>query len=305
MLIRDDVPTIADGQQRLATVTIILSHIRDRLQASGRGGSAVGIDSQYIQSIDIDTEEKLPILSLNLEDNDFFKRHIISPLQEPRQKSIAAPRASNRRLLRATKTIEDFFEAQMQQLPAEARVDRLLKWVSFIRNSANVIVVRVSDELGAYRIFETLNDRGLRAGQADLLKNFFFSQASQSRVTEAQNLWNNIGAVLETLGDDESDLLVTYIRHLWITENGPTKERVLAERVKQKIGGSEAAFDFLSTASNSCDDYVALWSHDHPKWENYLPETKKHVETIHRHLQVEQIRPLLFAVARSFQYRRS
>jgi hypothetical protein len=46
--------------------------------------------------------------------------------------------------------------------------------------------------------------------------------------------------------------------------------------------------------------YAALWSSRHPKWANYKPTTKNHVETIADHLQVDQIRPLLFAVARHF-----
>jgi len=32
------------------------------------------------------------------------------------------------------------------------------------------VVVTASDEVNAYRIFETLNDRGLKASQADILK---------------------------------------------------------------------------------------------------------------------------------------
>ena len=297
----DGIPTIADGQQRLATTTILLSRIRDRLRKAGRPRSAESVDAEFIQSIDRDTEEMIPRLTLNLEDNEFFVRHIIANDRvSENERDKQAVRASNRRLAKASKTIDEFLDSVLQNLPEAGRADHLLKWVKYLENSANIIVVRVSDELGAYRIFETLNDRGLRAGQADLLKNFFLSKAGKDRMAEAQNYWTGMGAALETLGDDDSDLLVTYIRHLWVTTNGPTKERELAEKIKKTVGGSVRALQFLTEASRSTLDYVALWSARHPKWNDYKPSTRRHIETIGHHLQVDQIRPLMFAVAKHF-----
>src|SRR5581483_7583352 len=70
-------PSIADGQQRTATTTILLARIRDRLHALGRDPSARSIDADFIRSVDRNTEAIRPHLKLNLEDNDFFTRRIL------------------------------------------------------------------------------------------------------------------------------------------------------------------------------------------------------------------------------------
>ncbi len=294
----DSVPTIADGQQRLATTTILLCRIRDRLSNIGRKVSAQSIDNEFIRSIDRDTEETIPRMTLNVEDNEFFVSNILPELNN-KIINKETSRSSNRRLAKSSMVIDEFLTSILGNLPEASHADHLLKWVNFIESKANIIVVRVNDDLGAYRIFETLNDRGLRASQADLLKNYFFSKAG-SRLTEAHSMWSSTGAALETLGEDDSDLLVTYIRHLWITKFGPTKERELAEKIKREIGGTVRAIEFLSEANNSTTNYVALWSPRHAKWEEYKPTTKHYIETISYHLQVDQIRPLLFAVAKHF-----
>lgn len=56
----------------------------------------------------------------------------------------------------------------------------------------------------------------------------------------------------------------------------------------------------LADAANGIQDYIALWSSRHPKWAGYSPSVRRSVETLADHLQVEQIRPLLFAVSRHF-----
>jgi len=157
--------------------------------------------------------------------------------------------------------------------------------------------VRVPDEIGAYRIFETLNDRGLRASQADILKNYLFSKSGR-RLPEAQAMWNAITTAIEALGGDENDRLVTYIRHLWITTHGPTKDRELAAQIKDEITGETQTLKFLNDASGAVQDYVALWSSRHPKWSHYSASTRQSIETMSQHLRVQQIRPLMFAVAR-------
>src|SRR6516162_6565336 len=52
-------PSIADGQQRTATTTILLARIRDRLFSIGRGASARSIDTDFIRSTDRNTEAVL------------------------------------------------------------------------------------------------------------------------------------------------------------------------------------------------------------------------------------------------------
>lgn len=298
------VPSVGDGQQRLATVTILISRIRDRLFQLKRDAGAREIDNQFLRNVDMETEEKVPRLSLNLEDNDYFNNNILSsPVDEEfnaeaRQRDAVRP--SNKRLCRASQLIDQFLDDLLKPIRHESHVGTLVRWIRFLENSTAIVVVRVSDEIGAYRIFETLNDRGLRASQADILKNYFFSK-SGNRLAEAQMMWNAITSAVEALGEDENERLVTYLRHYWITTHGPTKDRELAAQIKEEITGETKTLAFLRDASAAVQDYIALWSSKHPKWASYSASTRQSVETIASHLRVQQIRPLMFAVVRLFE----
>lgn len=294
-------PAIADGQQRTATTTILLARIRDRLFSIGRAPGARSVDSDFIRSIDRETEAVRPRVTLNLEDNDFFTRRILIGPEDAEyatRKNIVAARASNERLLSASEVVDDFIDQLLSTLPQQAHAGYLLKWIDFIEKKTSVVVVTVPDEVGAFRIFETLNDRGLRASQADILKNYFYGR-SASRYSDAIALWNGVAAAIEGL-EDGDEWLVTYIRHLWITTHGPTKERELAAKIKAEIGSETRTIQFLSDANAGVQDYLALWSSRHTKWAAYPSTVRQNVETLAIHLQVEQIRPLAFAVARHF-----
>jgi hypothetical protein len=290
-------PQVADGQQRLATTTILLSRIRDRLYKLGSDGRANSIE-EYLRKIDLDTEETVAQLQLNVEDHEFFVRSIL-PSPKDTSSNLAAIRPSNRRLLRASELAADFVQKDLDTLRQDRHAEQLVRLVKFLRENVSVVVVTVPDEVGAFRMFETLNDRGLKASQADILKNYFFSRAS-GRIVEAQALWNGMTGLVETLGDNDDDHLVTYIRHLWIMTHGQTRERDLAGNIKHEITGETKTMQFLADAHDSAADYVALWSPTHPKWNAYKNTTRQHLATISEHLKVEQIRPLLFAVARYF-----
>jgi hypothetical protein len=296
---RED-PSIADGQQRLATTTILFARIRDLLATVSREIAANSVDTDFVRSIDRDTEQLLPRLTLNAEDHDFFFRRVIPNPGESQGRHVEATRQSHRRLIAASEIVTEFLSDKLKPLRKESHADWLLKWVKFVEFKASVVVVTVPDEVGAFRIFETLNDRGLRAGQADILKNYFFSKAAK-RIVEAQTMWSATATGIESLGEDEGDeKLITYIRHFWVTTHGPTKERELAAQIKLEIGGETKTIEFLSDASASVQIYLALWNPKHSKWSDYKSSVRRNVETISEHLQVKQIRPLMFAVALHF-----
>ena len=135
-------------------------------------------------------------------------------------------RASNRRLRKASEMTKEFVGDITKHLPPDAQVALLRKWVEFIEHKATVLLATVPDEVGAFRMFETLNDRGLKASQADILKNFFFSRSGK-RFKDAQVLWNRIATTIEASSDSDreyeeeeeinkNDQVVTYVRHLWV-----------------------------------------------------------------------------------------
>jgi hypothetical protein len=175
---------------------------------------------------------------------------------------------------------------------------RLYEWISFLREAAVVIEIKVPDHFNAYTLFETLNDRGLRASQADILKNYLFGKA-QDRLPEVASKWDVTVNILEAV--DVDDLLLTYLRHYWISYNGPTVEKELAERIREKVAGRQQAVDMGIALASNATDYAALFSPlEHTGWKDYDKRTRAYIYILTRILQLEQIRPLLLAVMRHF-----
>lgn len=106
----DNIPLIADGQQRIATASIILARIRDIFYALNREQRAKGIDDTYLRKIDLDTENIVPQLQLNTHDNEFFRANIIStPKEVASAPKLIAVYKSNRLLHKASTEVDKFF----------------------------------------------------------------------------------------------------------------------------------------------------------------------------------------------------
>ncbi len=163
---------ISDGQQRLATTTIVLARIRDIYESLGESARASSVQTDYITKIDLDTAEKKAHLTMNTEDNAFFLNTILGahPHAVDETKFM---RASNRRLLGASREAFKFLTAHISGFPPELRAQQLLRWVKFLKERSHIIAVTVPDENQAFRLFETLNDRGVKASQVDILKKLF------------------------------------------------------------------------------------------------------------------------------------
>lgn len=292
-----NIPEVSDGQQRLATTSILLAAIRDYFSRHGDKARADSIEQTYLKETDIVTTEIVPKLRLNVDDNGFFTKYVIASPDSPDRKMVPS-KDSHMRIQKAATLAAKHVEAILEPFKQDAaKTQRLLEWVKFIRDGARVILLRVPDHLNAFVMFETLNDRGLKASQADLLKNFLLGYAGD-RITEAQQKWAQMIGVLETLS--EEDITVKFLHHVLITKHGQTKEREVFERVRQSVNSQGKALTFLEELAESAQDYAALMNPDDKKWNDYGTSTRKHLSTINRELGVEQIRPLMFAVARHF-----
>ena len=149
--------------------------------------------------------------------------------------------------------------------------------MDFVKERARVIWVTVPDDTNAYVMFETLNDRGLELSKADLLKNYLFGR-SQDRSSETQQRWFSMMGALETVGNE--DIVVTYIRHLWSSMHGPTRERELYVDIKDKVKSKQAVIDLAIDLADNANIYAALLNPDHAIWNEYGPKARKHIATL-------------------------
>src|SRR5262249_48222110 len=152
----------------------------------------------------------------------------------------------------------------------------------------------VQDDLNAFVMFETLNDRGLKVSQSDLLKNYLFGEAGD-RIEEARERWAAMNGVLESLGSD--DITMTYLRHQVISMYGYTREKEIYEKIRDAVVGRGPAIKFLGTLAEDVNDYAAIQVPTHAKWNTFGGNVRESLRTISA-LRVTPLRPLMLSVAK-------
>ena len=239
---------------------------------------ARGIEETYLFGLDIKSEEDTPKLHLNTKDHEFYQNHILARPDDPKRKSKADKVLhSHVRVREAAAVLRKYLENATKAMTATSKKDHLKEWLAYLDDSANLIVLTVPDDVNAYVMFETLNDRGLRVSQADLVKNYLFGQAG-NRLAEAQAKWASMIRSLETV--DKVDTAIDYLRLISTLINGLTRERQVFERIKPLSSSPLKAITFLDTIDGFSADYVAMLTPQHFKWDGYPESIRRSVSTL-------------------------
>jgi hypothetical protein len=278
---------VVDGQQRLATTAIMLSAIRDYLQ-SRDAMIAESIDSEFLTVIDRVSRARIPRLRLNLDDNDYFRARLTGT------QSVPAATKPSHVLLDAA-----FTEAQEQVIRIVAGFDErdhgdtLNRWINFMEARALAVLLRVPNDADAYRMFETLNDRGLRTSQSDLVKNYLFGR-SGDRIGEVQQKWAFMRGALETI--EEDDITITFLRHSLTVIHGFVRETQVYDMVQNIAKAPQPVVTFAGQLESLANGYVAIHNAEHEKWNKYSDATRKAIEVLNL-FDIKPLRPLMLAIA--------
>lgn len=206
---------VVDGQQRLATTAIMLAAVRNYLRAR-EPMIAKSINSEFLTVIDRVTRARIPRLRLNLDDNDYFRARLTNTLPVP-----IGAKPSHTLLDGAFSETQEQVKKIVAGFDPKDHGDILNRWINFMESRAVAVLLRVPNDADAYRMFETLNDRGLRSSQSDLVKNYLFGR-SGDRLPEVQQKWALMRGALETIEVD--DITITFLRHALTVVNGFVRE---------------------------------------------------------------------------------
>lgn len=279
---------VVDGQQRLATTALLLAAIRDYLKAHGAQDVADSVDTDFLWVFHRERRERIPRLTLNVDDNNMFERIVTGgDVGEP-------TRSSHERMLAATREAHRQVQRIVSALDERDHADLLNRWIAFIQYRAVVVLLRVPAERDAYRMFETLNDRGLRTSQADLVKNYLFGRAG-ARLPEVQARWSYMRGALESASDDE-DIAITFLRHALIVRLGFMRGDEVYEKTQDVVKSEQTAVTFGSTLETLSGVYVATLSPDHERWNPYPDSVRRALEVLNL-FDIKPMRPLILAVA--------
>ncbi len=281
--------SIVDGQQRLATITILLSTIRDYFQdndaASGRHAD---IEKDFLYKKHRRSRESDPRLVLSDSNNELFQRIIERDTVSPTSKS-------EKQMVDALRICTEHIQTMLKPITPTRRIDKLLDFIEFIELKVEIISVITPDDANAFTIFETLNDRGLPLSLADLVKNYLFGLAG-NRLEEVKTNWHVMSGAFRA--SDSEEQLVDYMSHYWASKYSYSSRPKIFNEIKAKVTSKQQAVDFIKELAESSRNYLALQNASDPTWQVLGPQAQRDIETLIQ-LRLEQHKPLMLSVMRN------
>lgn len=229
------------------------------------------------------THEPLPYI-------DRFYQNYLIPLEQPLRKQ--GLNVSENLLRQAFLWFKDRIKRQSDGsgIAVAQLVDALVDKLFFT-------VITVTDELNAFKVFETLNSRGVRLSTTDLLKNYLFSVISCDRphkedIKALENRWDSI---VDLLG---SERFPEFLRTFWNSRNKLVRKADLFKVIRSATQNRPAAFTLIREMDRSAQVYVALRRPE--EGSNWTPEERKSLEQL-KMFNVRQPLSLLLAVLERFR----
>ena len=196
---------VIDGQQRLTTLTILLSVLRDLTEDLEDKSSR---DKYIIQKGDRDrkiTDEFR--LKLRPKDQLFFQNSVQTLDATNQMPDLDGFEGSKARIVENASTLRDILN--------EMTEDERDNLISYLLNNCFLVVVSVPSDQAARRIFTVLNARGMDLTATDILKADLLQRASEEREVDLSSLWEDIERALDRkLFSD----LFTHIRMIYQRE---------------------------------------------------------------------------------------
>ncbi|MBN9793587.1 hypothetical protein DMP17_34130 [Pseudonocardia sp. TMWB2A] len=282
---------VIDGQQRLATTSLMVAAIRDELERRGASDYANSTQNEFIGTFDRQVGSLQPRLILNSDDRDYYNRAILD-----RDLSAQPANHSQELLSRAHRKLSEYV-AEFARDAGEDWKTRLNDLLTYLDRDVQIVAIDVATQADAFLIFETLNDRGADLTVADLLKNYLFSQA-ESRLDEVRDSWVKTLTNLD-LDKVGNQRFTSFARHLMSSKYGRTRERELYARIRNAVSGPAATVRFSQELRDSSRVYYALLTVDSDYWSDFGEPTRAAAQVL-IDLNLEQYRPLLLAALTTF-----
>jgi hypothetical protein len=251
---------IIDGQQRLATLSILARAVLRRLDdlvdakinPKENKERRESLHRSFIGDQNPVSLQYHPRLHLNRRTDNFYRDHI---LKYEKPLHLATCRLPERRMWDALKFFygelrtkfhdQDGAGEAIARFATEMLMDRLI-----------FTVIRISRELDAYQVFETLNSRGAELSPADLVKNLLFQRADQlsgDNLGEMERLWSEIEDRIQR------GAVTDFLRHYWNSCNSLVRKRGLYRKIRKQVNGDvRRAFEFVRDAQKAAAVYSGL-----------------------------------------------
>ncbi|EKA97182.1 DUF262 domain-containing HNH endonuclease family protein [Proteus terrae] len=290
---------IVDGQQRITTISIsilaacsifddLIAKNIDAVQSETRKQQFL---SQYIGYTDPVLICYHTKLQLNKHNNNYYQTYLATLSKLPLRRL----NNSEQKLRKSFIFFKKEMESYLSQF--EDKGTELAKLILFITEKLCFTTITVSNEINAFKVFETLNARGVKLSSTDLLKNYIFSLITNEHThhNELQHLESRWERIVTTVGAED---LTEIVRIYWNSKSKLTRKKELFKTIKLAIKSKEEAFTFLKDLDECADIYTALNDvFDSNFWDH---EESKHLDRLFNIFNVKQPMPMLIASYKAF-----
>ena len=184
------------ASQRLATTFLLIQALKAQLDQC-RGGlgeesaAEVNVDelaAALTRAIQGEKQVAIPQPVIGSGDQAF----LVDPTT-----GVSTSTESAARLVKARGEVLPHLTTELDALPDDsARARALWSWWDFLKGPACVVELSVSSQT-ASSIFETLNTRGVRLSNGDLVKSYLLATLDEARQSEGMAIWSDITTTLE------------------------------------------------------------------------------------------------------------
>lgn len=263
---------IIDGQQRFTTILLLIyaaiksieKQIAKGVDVEDNKRRCETLKTLYIGKEDPVSLDYDNLLTLNRNNNPYFCDYILK-LGDLKVRNLTA----------TEKLMRNCFEYFEQKLSGKFGDGK--EYASFIQSVADGLYftqIVVNDEMNAFRVFETLNARGVQLSSADLLKNYLFSKVDSetthnSRIDTLERKW---GVLTDNI---KAEKLPEFLRYYWNMQHKTIRANAVYKTIRQEIKEDKQVFVLLDDLIVFSDIYMALTDENDEMWTD--PEVKENI----------------------------
>lgn len=251
---------LIDGQQRLTTIFILLTLLRNKARESQNNRFAEEINNTLLVNQYKDGNDHFKLMPTQV-DRDFYK-NIINGI----------PNEDENPLTKAY----TYFEKKIRQIQIEPE-----KLKKVITSYFSLVSIVLDSDDNPYLVFESLNAKGRPLTQADLIRNFFFMRI---HIDKQEEVYKSYWLPMQTALNED---LTEFIRHFLMKDGNIVKQGDVYYALKESVSTSNA-ISYLKLLQEYSNFYQKF---KYPEFEQE-PELRKMFYRLNR-IEVTTAYPLL------------